>query len=266
MTKRNQLAGLYVIVRKDDTHPSGFDTCYVGSSFNLSRRFTEHKRDLKVKAGKHKNRTLQDIWDKFMASIFLLTSSQQTSVSKNIDAYFSHAKNFEKNKQTAVLVFIPLSETLVTDSLLQDSKAVKEEIISLEPDVNSLLETNLSVTSANIWLVLGTTSRPSQPVCVDGVVYFSRPLAAQALGLLKADGKPNDQIIYQRMATRKWETYFYITDGFLEKKLENRAPSGQLTGYTVMHYGEVRDLDTDNPQVIFWDLPELIREIDVERD
>lgn len=64
MTIRKKKAGLYIIIKADFNQPGTAGYFYVGSSLNINRRFTEHKRDLKT--GNHKNPRLQQLWNDFM--------------------------------------------------------------------------------------------------------------------------------------------------------------------------------------------------------
>ena len=253
---RNKKLGLYIIGQINPNQSTRLKTVYVGSSLNLNRRFTEHKRDLK--AGNHKNSRLQNLWNECIDSLPEDTKAN----SFNINSIFPHIKDFLTYKKTASFLFIPVFTVEMTDSLDEQPVSLKEELFSLESELASWIEKNLSIESLNSWLVLGTEDREGQAVCIEGVVYKSRPLAAQALGLLK-NGKPDKQKIYQRVVPKKWANYFYIKNGFLEKKLEIRNSQGKLLHYETYHYGEVQGMDSNSPNVIYWTEPKFIEKTEV---
>lgn len=185
----NKKAGFYMIL-KVMTHskkPHGRGECfYVGSSMNLNRRFTEHKRDLK--AGKHKNTPLQQVWNDCMKSL------NQPIEAYTIDQIFPHINDYLSYKHTACFVFIPIFETLMTSSLEVERNPIQKELESLEKELETSIQNNLSVPSLNYWCVLGTPDRQSTKVCIEGAIYTNRSVAAATLGFFK-NGKPDKQYV-----------------------------------------------------------------------
>nr|ANQ46365.1 hypothetical protein [Tetrabaena socialis] len=277
MTINNQYAGYYIILNIDTK------IVYTGISMDLNRRFTEHKRDLK--ANKHKNPTLQKAW----ADIQTKTSS-----AVDIVTIFPLITDYEKNKLTAKLVFIPILKVLVKtystdkekEALFakfqrheQDGKGlivicspeekalIKAELAEHEETVSILIEKFLHeqsvdcigkpvvVPSANFWLKLGTDARESVAVCIDGVFYKNKSVAANALKIFTNENKPNKRFVIHRLETAKWKTWCIVSDNKLIKKVRKMDSKGNRIGYKILQYGEVQT-SPDNKQVaLYWETP-----------
>lgn len=255
----NKKAGFYMILKVDSKKPelSRGECFYVGSSMNLNRRFTEHKRDLK--AGKHKNTRLQQVWNTTMESM------PQSAKAYAIEQLFPHVGEYVSYQDTACFVFIPLLQTLMDPSLEQERNLVKKELESLEQGLENFIQNSLSVRPLNYWLVLGTTDRASTTVCIEGIVYSNRSVAAAALGVYQ-DGKPNKQYVLNRIARKFYSKWCYISGSALMKKVEIRNSKGKLLKYELLECGQVENLDSPSPKITYYEKPKSLGFVPLKRD
>jgi len=230
---------------------------YIGASTNLKRRFSEHKRDLLAK--KHKNLELQKIWDEEF--------SQKSPVIQ-MDEFFPSNDQYEKCekcKDTAKFIFMELlSVKFPTQDLRKD---MKEELLLYEEAVTDIMADcvksfgGTEKPAVNIFLTLGTDNRESIPVCIDGVFYKSRSVAAAELGLYKAS-KPNKQTVSNRLETLRWSTWCFVQDNKLIKRIRKMDPTGRRTGYEVWQYGEVIYTADNVKTAFYWSTPERLSDED----
>lgn len=254
----NKKAGLYMILKVNPKKPNNLGECfYVGSSMNLNRRFTEHKRDLKT--GNHKNSRLQQVWNDCIQSLL------QPFDSYTIDQIFPHIDNYLSYKDTACFVFIPILEILMTNSLELERNLIKKELESLERNLESSIQNNLSVLPLNYWLVLGTTDRASTTVCIEGTIYINRSVAAATLGFFK-NKKPDKQYVLNRIARKTYSKWCYISNSTLMKKVEIRNSKGKLLKYELLECGKVENISSASPKVIYYDKPTSLGFVPLQRD
>lgn len=258
MPIKNKKAGLYMILKVNPNKPNSPGECfYVGSSTNLNRRFTEHKRDLKT--GKHKNPRLQQVWNDSIKSLLKPFNSYV------IDEIFPHIGNYLSYKDTSCLVFIPILEILMTSSLESEQNLIKKELESLERNLESSIQNNLSVPPLNYWLVLGTSDRVSTTVCIEGKIYTNRSVAAEALGLFK-NGKPDKQYVLNRIGRKTYSKWCYISNSTLMKKVGIRNSKGKLLKYELLECGKVENIGSDSVKVIYYDKPTSLGFLPLQRD
>lgn len=247
-----------MILKVNPKKPDDCGECfYVGSSLNLNRRFTEHKRDLK--ANKPKNPRLQQVWNTSTGSM------GQSVKTYPIEHIFPHIRDYLTYKDTALFVFIPLLETLMTPSLEGERNLVKKELELLEQGLETSIQNNLSVLPLNYWLVLGTTDRQSTQVCIDGVIYSNRSVAAATLGFFK-NGKPDKQYVLNRIARKTYTTWCYLSGCTLMKKVEIRNSKGQLLKYELLECGQVENLDSPSPRVTYYSQSKSLGFVPLQRD
>lgn len=217
---------------------------YVGSSLNLNRRLTEHKRDLK--SGRHKNQRLQESWN------------NQQDVQYSIDQLFSRIEDYHKNQKTVIFVFIPLLDQKLPANMSKlETNQTRAEIQSYEQTLSELVIQHCGLKSYNYWLVLGTDDRESVGVCIDGIYYKNKLVAAQALNFQK-NGKPDKQLIANRLEGRKWSTWMLVKSNKLIKTIRIMDSKGKRIGYQTYEYGTIDLSNQDNPTIKYYEKPILV--------
>jgi hypothetical protein len=236
MARKKFYAGFYVIYVVDA------NKAYTGASMNIYRRFSEHKRDLKKNA--HKNKTLQEAYN---------TAFAKKPSNVPFDAFFPLGVDFINKTNEAKFVFIPQVEFLLSENITPaEKKAMKTELEAYEQATSVSIEIHLP--SINVWLTPGTEARASVPVCIDGVFYKNKTVAATQFKIFNNLGKPDKRAINHRLETKKWATWCIVDKEKLIKRVRVMNSKGQRLYYDTWQYGEVITLN--NVQVAkYWESP-----------
>lgn len=249
MPINNPKTSVYVILGIDPQSSQVIDY-YVGSSQNVQRRFTEHKSELKRE--KHKNPRLQEFWNNVVKTLGLSTPLDKAKM----DTLFPHMSEYSLHTSTAWLVFIPIIE-FPTPSGSKGNKEMKAELEECEKAVADALNDSLGFTGTNYWLYTGTPDRDSRPVCINGQVYKSRSVAAQALGFMK-NGKPDKQKVWGQIAQKGYPKHCFIDGSLLTKKVEIRNSRGKLLSYELWECGTAQQQANGSYMITYYQSPKVV--------
>lgn len=99
-------------------------------------------------------------------------------------------------------------------------------------------------------MVPGTKDRQGKPVCIHGVFYANKVEAARQLNLF-LNGKPNKQLVANRLESNTYKKWCYVQDNTLIKRLRVQDSSGRRKAYKTVEIGKVK-MDSNNQPVAIY--------------